>query len=224
MAAMEVEDIDSLLERYLHLLDRYTSLRTELSNLQTGMYQDLARANFSAERGMRFGQDFYDDRMQASTTVRISMDDRGVPTFTPTKEGKERAVPSPETNTKGHETRAEKEIEGVEDGKKEENLVDRAGPVEEPEAGEQQETSKPSKPPRSRDPLQWFGLLTPMPLRQAQGRSIQLIEQVIPKLVSVNAEMNQVEIQVRRARKKRAKAAATVEKEKESLGSREISA
>ncbi|KAH7037687.1 uncharacterized protein B0I36DRAFT_314612 [Microdochium trichocladiopsis] len=66
------EAIEMLLERYLHLLDEYTSLRSELSKLQSAMYQQLARANFAAERGIWYGQDYYDERMQASSTVVVS--------------------------------------------------------------------------------------------------------------------------------------------------------
>ncbi|KAI0480574.1 hypothetical protein GGR56DRAFT_687766 [Xylariaceae sp. FL0804] len=70
---MEDDHIDRLLERYLHLLHDYTSLREQLSALQTDMYQSIARANFAAERGLRFGQDYYDDRMQASARVAIAV-------------------------------------------------------------------------------------------------------------------------------------------------------
>ncbi len=65
--------MNELLQRYLTLLDEYTSLRTELSRLQTGVYQDLARANFAAERGMRYGADYYDERMQALRTLRVDV-------------------------------------------------------------------------------------------------------------------------------------------------------
>jgi coiled-coil domain-containing protein 115 len=216
-AAMEMDCIDTLLERYLHLLDQYTSIRRELGNLQTGTYQNLARANFSAERGMRFGQDFYDERMQASRLLSISVDDQGVPTFTLAKEEKElETVPSPGTDEQISET---KEGDGVDD----DEAAAAAGADEvPPTTAHAQQDNKSAQKPKSRDPLQWFGLLTPMPLRQAQGQSIHLVEQVIPKLVSINAEMSQVEIQVRRARKKRAKADAAAGKEKENQPGKEI--
>ena len=64
--------IDTLLERYLTLLDEYMALRAELSRLQTACFQHLARANFAAERGVRYGADFYDQRMRAVRTVAIA--------------------------------------------------------------------------------------------------------------------------------------------------------
>jgi hypothetical protein len=62
------------------------------------------------------------------------------------------------------------------------------------------------KPNRTADPLRWFGILTPLPLRQAQSHAIQAVEDIIPRLATLSAEMARVELEVRRARKRRAKA------------------
>ncbi|SPQ25979.1 25c66e89-7f99-4b46-8740-0ca6dee52507 [Thermothielavioides terrestris] len=72
------ESIDSLLAHYLDLLDEYTRLRDALHTLQADMFQHLARANFSAERGVRYyGQDYYDERMQATRRVQIRLRGEG---------------------------------------------------------------------------------------------------------------------------------------------------
>ncbi|KAI5863077.1 hypothetical protein GGS23DRAFT_596846 [Durotheca rogersii] len=55
------------------------------------------------------------------------------------------------------------------------------------------------------DPLRWYGLLAPPPLRRAQARAVEAVERVVPQLVSVGAQMQRLEIEVRRARKRRAK-------------------
>ncbi|KAI8958800.1 hypothetical protein F5Y11DRAFT_335231 [Daldinia sp. FL1419] len=197
---MGVDHIDELLERYLHLLHEYTTLREQLSSLQTGIYQNIARANFAAERGMRFGQDYYDERMQASRKVVItSSGDQGTPAFAITSgsaeaEPSEEPAPSEEVGTTA-DGESRREDEALESSRKEKK-----------------------KEQRQKDPLRWFGLLTPMPLRQAQAQSIEAVEQVVPKLVSIDAQMAQVEIEVRRARKKRAKAeAAAVKQEQEKV-------
>ncbi|KAI0382870.1 hypothetical protein F5Y04DRAFT_279645 [Hypomontagnella monticulosa] len=209
---METDHIDSLLERYLVLLHEYTALRSQLSNLQTGMYQNIARANFTAERGMRFGQDCYDERMQASRRISIVPNDRDVPVFTVTAGDTEATV-----SGTGRETASEDGTQSLgEDG----GEVGREKKDEEAENAEREK----KKQLQRIDPLRWFGLLTPMPLRQAQAQSIEAIEQVIPKLVSVNAQMAQVEIEVRRARKKRAKAEAATKKEHDVGVSTEITA
>lgn len=159
--AAEQQRIDELLQRYLGLVDEYARLRKELSQLQADVYQNIARANFTAERGLRYGQDQYDERMQATRVLSVGVDASEVPTFT---------MGSAAT--------------GMED-----------------EGGKEEA-------PRARDPLRWFGLFAPAPLRKAQGLSVEAVERVVPRLVSVNAQMVGVEIEVRRARKRRAKALA----------------
>ncbi|ATY63630.1 hypothetical protein A9K55_008494 [Cordyceps militaris] len=56
------------------------------------------------------------------------------------------------------------------------------------------------------NPLRWFGVLVPQALRDAQSEAVRTVEDILPRLASVQAEMAQVEIEVRRARKRRAKA------------------
>ncbi|KAI0552936.1 hypothetical protein F4679DRAFT_30139 [Xylaria curta] len=246
---MDQDHIDSLLERYLHLLHEYTSLREELATLQMGMYQHIARANFAAERGLRFGQDYYDDRMQASRRLAISCQsqdrdqaqdqsesesrDRGdltvlsgvVPSFTvanPAAGDSKIDMKAPDPDPRPE---AEIEAEPMEQSAVETANTEEAGSASTPSSQASMEDAEvtASENPgdsvptveegratqqKSNDPLRWFGLLTPVPLRQAQTQSIRLIEHVIPRLASVNAEMAEVEIEVRRARKKRAKAAA----------------
>jgi hypothetical protein len=69
-----------------------------------------------------------------------------------------------------------------------------------------QENEKGEKGKWKRDPLRMFGILTPQSLRTAQKEAIEMVEAIIPRLVSIDAEMREVEIQVRRARKFRVKA------------------
>ncbi|KAL2155964.1 hypothetical protein VTH82DRAFT_707 [Thermothelomyces myriococcoides] len=85
-----------------------------------------------------------------------------------------------------------------------------------PEQGDEETKKKPKQRPI--DPLRWFGILTPLPLRQAQSHSIKVVEEIIPRLATLNAEMAEVELEVRRARKRRAKAAKAEEKRLAELG------
>ncbi|KAF9871661.1 hypothetical protein CkaCkLH20_10859 [Colletotrichum karsti] len=193
---METNQIDQLLERYLVLLDEYTVLRELLSKTQAAMYQNIARANFSAERGVRYGPDYYDERMQASRILSISAGSKDVPRFELVKPAEAVTDPGP------HEA-------PVDEGKPDD--LDEA-PADGPKSDEKPEdttkTAEEKKKKRSNDPLRWFGILAPMPLRQAQTLSVKAVQDVIPRLVSINAEMMDLEIEVRRARKKRAKAEA----------------
>lgn len=207
---MDQAHIDSLLERYLALLDEYTRLREQLSRLQSGVYQGIARANFSAERGLRYGRDQYDDRMQASRRVEIGREEadeaEGSASFAvvdmnavdAAAEAKETEGKT-EAGTQPKDDEADTTEEDQIDGKKQ-------GDSDKPDETEKNETEQKPTPPKHANPLRWFGILAPMPLRNAQSLSVEAVENVIPRLVTVNAAMIDVEIQVRRARKKRAKA------------------
>jgi hypothetical protein len=71
--------------------------------------------------------------------------------------------------------------------------------------GDAEREKRTTKP---KDPVRMFGILTPQALRLAQGGAIKLVEEIIPKLASIDAEMKEVEIKIRRARKHRVKAEA----------------
>ncbi|KAL2753645.1 hypothetical protein ACRALDRAFT_1071926 [Sodiomyces alcalophilus JCM 7366] len=186
---MGIPHIDQLLERYLGLLDEYTTLRDSLSKAQAAMYQNLARANFTAERGMRYGQDYYDERTQASRILTIKrQDDSSPPCF--------KVAAAPHMNDL-----AEADTEGKDASS---TPADDQHDKDEKPAKKASDTA--SRKPKHRDPIHWYGILAPMSLRQAQSQAVHAVHDIIPRLVSVNAEMEHLEIEIRRARKKRAKA------------------
>lgn len=185
----EQQHIDKLLERYLSLLDEYSQLRQNLSRIQSDVFHNIARANFAGERGMRYGQDHYDERMQATRLLAIEQHVSPSPTFS--------VFPAPEEDNvadKRETPSAEKS--------------DDASTIDAKEATSPTE----KKRKQNKNPLRWFGLFAPMPLRTAQTHSVEAVEEIIPRLVSVNAKMLHVEIEVRRARKRRAKAEAAEKK------------
>lgn len=214
--------VDALLERYLALLDEYTSLRAELSRLQAATFQHLARANFAAERGARYGADAYDERMQAIRTVVIgegplqeqqeqqqqneAVD--GVPTFQVVVAGADGCGNTAAAAAAATDTAEPERKEKEEKSKEEEEVADDesspSSSSERPDGAEQ--ARRP--PDAKRDPLRWFGVLTPPALRQTQACAIEAVGRVVPRLATVDAAMRAVEIEVRRARKKRAKAEA----------------
>lgn len=218
---MEQQHIDSLLERYLSLIDEYSRLREDLTKLQTGVYQNIARANFTSERGMRYGQDHYDERMRALRVLNIELAADNVPNFTmksvdppvdgaagdddKSQEEAEKGTDSKEDETEKEETADTTNVHEIPTDRSEEQQIDK----------EKDEKNKAKKP--NHNPLHWFGLLAPQPLRTAQTLSIQAVEEAIPRLVSVNAEMEHVEIEIRRAKKKRAKAMAAMAAEREAV-------
>jgi hypothetical protein len=183
--------IDQHLQRYLVLLDEYAQLRKELSKVQSDIYHNIARANFSGERGLRYGQDQYDERMRASRRVAITSSENEVPNFAVARLfGEEGGL----ANSKFTAPREEEPTQSAHsETSEDEGSLDRSSETD-------QDGEKSNK---GSDPLRWFGILTPMPLRTAQAHSIKVVEEVIPRLVTVNAEMHQVEIEIRRARTRR---------------------
>lgn len=260
--------IDALLEQYLDLLDQYTTLRTELNNIQASVYQHISRANFSAERGIRYGKDFYDERMQASTILEISASSSDeLHTFSvirntsashsesprqpkedarsnetvqqdpKLRQGEDTKPPSAE---KGHSTGNNKtplddlngeelqNINTLEKGIQDLNLKAKEGPVNDekaPSAHEEDERSSPAEDEKGKEikpfktPLSWFGILTPggQSLRAAQAASTSMLTSIIPQIATVDREMKELEIRIRRARKFRAKADAEILKHEERL-------
>jgi hypothetical protein len=61
----------------LILLDQYQKARQELSEHLSSGFLDLAQANRSASAGRRFGQDYYDERMQASRRISVEVPESG---------------------------------------------------------------------------------------------------------------------------------------------------
>ena len=176
------------------------------------VYQSLARANFSAERGVRYGQDFYDERMQASKVVSAVYSEDGLAEFelvdlnaTTTSEAAE---------TKDIEEKlAQTKLGEEEQAHDEEKTADEAGP-------DKASMPKVVTPSKSRDPLRWFGILSPPSLRQAQSSSSKLVQTAV-KLSTVDAEMKGVEIEIRRARKRKVKSENMLVKEETSRGNGE---
>ncbi|KAI0396875.1 hypothetical protein F5Y17DRAFT_471341 [Xylariaceae sp. FL0594] len=284
--------IDSLLERYLGLLDEYARLRERLGSLQAGVYRDIARANYAAERGVRYGADHYDGRMRALRGVCLQRRRRGFTTSEEEEEEEEEEgedgvfvvvaksfiaedngakAGTSDCETCAHES-AEQEgevAEGEGEGEKVKKkrptpgkkstcagtdrdrdadtrpaissptprpsssssppsttngivdtpvqtaLLQRPDDDDDDDGPEQQQqtrtiTTTSKQPPHpTKDPLRWFGLLTPSSsaLREAQRQSVCAVEAVIPRLATVSAAMQALEIDIRRARKRRAKAA-----------------
>ncbi|KAK0669662.1 hypothetical protein QBC41DRAFT_319355 [Cercophora samala] len=212
---MSTSKIDSLLQQYLVLLNEYTTLRTTLNAHQASLYQHLARANFAAQPGVRYyGQDYYDERMQATSRLDITISpDTNTPEFKltkppattdepskpPEKENKTFDEPQPSVEDENNNTSAARD-EATEKDKTNNNKND----DDENDNDEKPKSQQPKK--KSNDPLRWFGILTPLPLRLAQASAKTAVEDAIPQLATLSEQMKALELEVRRERKKRAKA------------------
>ncbi|RDL34463.1 uncharacterized protein BP5553_07591 [Venustampulla echinocandica] len=196
------DEIDRLLEQYLQLLDQYTTLRSSLSKTQSTIYQSIARANFSAERGVRYGADFYDERIQATRVCRVTVPghiNSENPTGTRTSAAAYTVVSTACLEDDAASGMAKKD--DIDPNEKENAR----------ELDEEKDNGQAETKPRSRDPIRIFGVFVPPALKLAQSEAVKMIENIIPKLVSVDAEMKEVEIKIGRARKHRLKEQAKLE-------------
>jgi coiled-coil domain-containing protein 115 len=128
---------------------------------------DLARANHSGTK--RYGQDYYDYRMQAQRIVNINTDI---------------AAKASAAN-------------GISNGH-----VDTDPPaVKLSVKSRLSYFNGESDIIKLKDPLTWFGLLTPQPLRSAQAAFAQTVEHSIPRVLNATSQLRQMEIEIGRLRK-----------------------
>lgn len=62
-----------------------------------------------------------------------------------------------------------------------------------------------AKKTAKKDPILMFGIFSPPELKAAQINSIGMVENIIPQLLTIDEEMKDLEIKIRRAKKYRAK-------------------
>lgn len=174
---------DLLLEEYLTTIDEYQAQLAELHKALSAGYLNLAAANFHA-RGVRYGQDYYDQRMVATRGVSITEDgalsSRSLIEEETAPEAEEEAEdeaakPSSEYPTSGLRRRK---------GKSSKKPNETSDSEEEPLLNTAEPPAKPTKPTpaKPRDPLRWFGILVPPDLRNAQISFVEAVECVYPVL------------------------------------------
>ncbi|KAJ5192915.1 hypothetical protein N7449_009057 [Penicillium cf. viridicatum] len=207
-----VQCLDTLLEKYLHLLDRQQKLHSSLAEQLSSGFFALAQANFSSP-GRRYGPDYYDERMKATRKISIQserntdqstndpQDEEGItalPDSEYTFSVKTTASHPPEDDDGKNETKASSPVLGghleAEETRPAESdhAETETTPVEKP---------KPvSKKFRSADPIHWYGILVPQSLRRAQDSFANAIDNQVPDLASTTVEMRALEQQISQLR------------------------
>ncbi|KAL8839584.1 MAG: hypothetical protein Q9170_001688 [Blastenia crenularia] len=176
------DSLDVLLERYLHRLHEYQSLQQNLAGELSSGYFSLAQANFSNPNRMRYGQDCYDERMQALTRLNISPRLNATPIAQDTISI---SILQPISKQLGAKRTEE---DGGRDSESIEKDAEIAAPIP--------------------DPLKWFGILVPPALRASQSSFKSAVTEAVPSLANVTIEMRTLEIEIRRTRKKMGKASS----------------
>ncbi|TQS38583.1 hypothetical protein Golomagni_00909 [Golovinomyces magnicellulatus] len=188
------DNIEILLAEYLGLVDEYDQIRHSFCTLHASAQQHLARANFTAARGIRYGKDLYDARMQALRLCRITEDvEKGKTAF---------AIYMKDTEKVHQNLPLELKIT--------ENPVESTSASLSKTASSEDNTGEKTKANASStipDPIRMFGILIPQSLRWAQGDFIKIVY-LMPRLVEINVELAEIEVKIRRIQKYRAEARA----------------
>jgi hypothetical protein len=169
--------LDDLLERYINLLDQYQTLQQELKENLSNGYLSLAQANFLNVNRIRYGQDYYDDRMQATAWLSVNES-------------------RPYFSTATHPIPQSPKLSGPNEAENDTPRMMKNGETKASSGDSEKGSVVPC------DPLHWFGILVPPALRASQFSFKRAIVDSIPALASISKEMKELEIEIRRARKK----------------------
>ncbi|KAL9120649.1 MAG: hypothetical protein Q9187_002799 [Circinaria calcarea] len=171
-----VRSLDDILGHYLSLLDQYQRLQQKLTRHLSEGFFSLAQANFTSPNRIHYGQDFYDDRMQASVPISCN-------TSKPYFAVAEKTSPS---SGKPSDTQPQSNLEVT--------IPTDDSTVQEKSSMNPEVSKTPS------DPLNWFGILVPQALRTAQSHFSAAVMDEVAQLVNIRQEMVEVEAEVRRLR------------------------
>jgi len=168
-----LHSLDVLLERYLHLLDSYQTSRLNLTNQLCAGYFSLTQANFKSPNLVHYGQDSYDQRMQASAKIDIRN------AYTATSPRVYLVTVPASLATISSESRSLTKPLIV------------AGEIQNEPSFRKATIEKPLC-----DPLNWFGILIPPTLRIAQASFKSALNEAVPNLINISVQMRDLEAKV----------------------------
>jgi len=205
------DQLDALWEKHLTLLDSYHQAQQQLARHFSSGFFDLAQATFKSTTRVRYGQEYYDDRMQATRRFEASTNDNDVPCLALKADD---TSPSTDTSNEHSTISGEKSSDKEAKGKK-------------PDQPDQQQPTPPSTPPRDTeeeklseeqdkskttsdqdkaqkkplDPLHWYGILVPPALRASQNSFISAVESPLIEAASSAQALRLVAVEIRKLRK-----------------------
>lgn len=189
------DQLDALWDKHLTLLDAYHQAQQQIARHFSSGFFDLAQATFKSTTRVRYGQEYYDDRMQATTRFEASIDNKDVsclalrnndiPSLSTkdmaretTKESTEKSqVPDKEPNKQTHEDKSEEQEENIKSEDKEQAHT------------------------KIRDPLHWYGILVPPSLRASQKSFNSAIHDPVITAANSAQALRRVDMDIRKLRK-----------------------
>ncbi|KAG8628865.1 hypothetical protein KVT40_002730 [Elsinoe batatas] len=170
------QDLQALWIKYLGFLDQYSKAQQEIAKYHSSGTFFLAEANFKNTTRTRYGQDYYDERMQAATRYSVA----DTPSTTLRLERRE----SSQTDVTASKVNGKVASEATEAG-------DYA--AEKPA----QDLDGDSAP----DPIKWFGILVPPQLRSCQKSFLDMATGPIIAAINASRSLREVETSIRKIRK-----------------------
>ncbi|KAJ5198286.1 uncharacterized protein N7498_007403 [Penicillium cinerascens] len=223
--------LDTLLEQYLHLLDRQQKLQSGFSKQLSSGFLALAHANYTCPPGRRYGRDYYDERMKTNKKISIQTE-QDVDEAEDTPDSLEEAE-TPASNDLLYnfhiQSISNREAEKTDEKEDAEKLPVEDKQTEAPSQQEEiptkqtsdttssaaenssavvdtdnavEEPKKPHKKFRSDDPIYWYGILVPPSLRSAQKSFTEGVRTQVPALAGTIVEMRALEHKITQLRAK----------------------
>ncbi|RYN68214.1 hypothetical protein AA0117_g11278 [Alternaria alternata] len=196
--------LDAKLEHYLHTLHEYQEAMQQLSKELSSGYMSLAQANFhNSSSAIRYGQDCYDERMQALRKVHIAEHGSAKsdqPYFSIYSPFATTQHSDPDNTSNSAEQ--ENEAQGSDLPKpKEDDAKSTPDPNSQSSQNSEKTKEETNSTEKPTDPLRWFGILVPPALRTAQSTFVSAVEGPIPQLVTILRDLRTQEIEIGRIRK-----------------------
>ncbi|THY88228.1 hypothetical protein D6C95_07129 [Aureobasidium pullulans] len=214
MGVDELRDqLDALWEKHLTLLDSYHQAQQQLARHFSSGFFDLAQATFKSTTRVRYGQEYYDDRMQATRRFEASTDDNDLPCLALKADDTSPSTDtSNEHSTKSGEKSSEKEAGEKKTEEPEQQPTPPSTPPRDPdeeEPSKEQEEQDKSKTTSGQDkaqnkpcdPLHWYGILVPPALRASQKSFISAVESPLIEAANSAQALRLVAVEIRKLRK-----------------------
>jgi len=198
------DQLDALWEKHLTLMNSYHQAQQQIARHFSKGFFALAQATFKSTSRVRYGQECYDDRMQATTRFEASVDNKDVSHLAL----KLNDTPSPSTKDSTKDSNKES-TEKSPDSKKNHNgetQEDKADEQEERDnaKGQEQEAKSDDKEKahnKVRDPLHWYGILVPPSLRASQKSFKSAIHDPVIDAANLAQALHRVDMDIRKLRK-----------------------
>ncbi|KAK5999548.1 hypothetical protein QM012_005401 [Aureobasidium pullulans] len=201
------DQLDALWEKHLALLDTYHQAQQQIARHFSSGFFDLAQATFKSTTRVRYGQESYDDRMQAITRFNASVDDQNVPCLA--LETNDTTSPS----TKNFSTEEPSDEKAEEEGEKrpsqqptppptppresEEDLSEKQSQEDKSDAANDKEATQK----KVRDPIHWYGILVPPTLRSSQKSFKSAIQDPVIQAANSAQALRHINMEIRKLRK-----------------------